>query len=590
VSAARRLFSPRSAPASLLVAVLAVALCGCGRKSSPAPVPEAHPQLAAQAVHFERGVREVADGVWVATGYGLANTILLETPGGKGVVIVDTQGGRRPAEAVRQALVEAIGAPSPARPVLAIILTHHHADHVYGGAVFTAAGAPGQQVPVYAHATTSARIDEVVNVLSEALYPRTMRMFGQFLPEGSVLHGGIGPRLDYDPTDLALARPTETVDERRELEIDGLRMVLVHAPGETDDQLFVWLPDRKVLLPGDNIYRAFPNLYTLRGTPYRDVMQWVASLDAMRDLGAEVLVPSHTTPVVGAAEVADVLTAYRDAIQYVHDQTIRGANHGRTPDELAAAVHLPPHLAEHPWLQEVYGTVAWSVRGIYDGYLGWFDGDAVHIDPLPPADRAEKFRVALQADLPLDELARRAVLAENYQWAAELADLWGRLEPDSQEARDTQAAAFEALATRHPSVNARHYYLTQAAELRGELKIPPAPRSRVSEAFVDDLAIGPFLRAMPVRLKAEETLDRDTVVAFHFPDVGESYTVHLRHGIAEIRTRAPENPDLTITVDATTWKRLAFGQKSPTAALATGALKTEGGVLDVVEFLRLFER
>ena len=44
------------------------------------------------------------------------------------------------------------------------------------------------------------------------------------------------------------------------------------------------VPERRVLLPGDNVYRAFPNLYTIRGTLYRDVLEWTHSIDAMRAL------------------------------------------------------------------------------------------------------------------------------------------------------------------------------------------------------------------------------------------------------------------------------------------------------------------
>ena len=111
-----------------------------------------------------------------------------------------------------------------------------------------------------------------------------------------------------------------------------MKLELVHAPGETNDQLFVWLPEKRVLLPGDNFYRAFPNLDTIRGTLYRDVLQWVESLDRMRERRPEHLVPSHTRPLSGADAIHAALTDYRDAIQFVHDQTIRGINRGHERD------------------------------------------------------------------------------------------------------------------------------------------------------------------------------------------------------------------------------------------------------------------
>ena len=87
--------------------------------------------------------------------------------------------------------------------------------------------------------------------------------------------------------------------------------------------------------------------------------------DRMRALRPAHLAPSHTRPVSGEQEVAEILTAYRDAIQFVHDQTIRGMNQGLTPDELVERIELPPHLRDHPWLRELYGTVEWSVRSVF---------------------------------------------------------------------------------------------------------------------------------------------------------------------------------------------------------------------------------
>jgi alkyl sulfatase BDS1-like metallo-beta-lactamase superfamily hydrolase len=89
------------------------------------------------------------------------------------------------------------------------------------------------------------------------------------------------PKLEYDQSKkIALLFPTKTFsDDRFELETAGLKLLLVHAPGETPDQIFVWLPTKKVLLPADNYYKSFPNLYAIRGTANRDAMLWVNSLD-----------------------------------------------------------------------------------------------------------------------------------------------------------------------------------------------------------------------------------------------------------------------------------------------------------------------
>ena len=69
-------------------------------------------------------------------------------------------------------------------------------------------------------------------------------------------------------------------------------------------------------------------------------------------------------PVLGGRAARAALTAYRDAIKSILDQTIQGMKQGERPAELVQHVKLPPPLAENPYLREFYGGVAWTVRGI----------------------------------------------------------------------------------------------------------------------------------------------------------------------------------------------------------------------------------
>ena len=98
------------------------------------------------------------------------------------------------------------------------------------------------------------------------------------------------------------------------------------------------------------------------------------SIDLMRSLRPKLMLPQHSIPMVGESEIYEILTAYRDAMQLVHDQTVRYMNKGLHPDEITRKVYLPPALKEHPYLQEHYGTLEWSVKGVFNGYIGWFSG------------------------------------------------------------------------------------------------------------------------------------------------------------------------------------------------------------------------
>ena len=550
----------------------------CSQKEPPRPLQVAsHADLRAHSAEFTREVVKVVEGVHVAIGYGLANSVLIE--GTDGVVIVDTMESAEAAAEVKAAF-DAISS----KPVRAIIYTHFHTDHTGGGAIM----AGDHQPEVYSHAETPRHMMRIANVTRETTYRRAMRQFGTLLPQGGLINAGIGPQLRFDETKtLAVLPPTRTFDSKKlELEIAGVRLVLIHAPGETPDQVVVWLPDKKVLLPADNFYKSFPNLYAIRGTAYRDVRLWVDSLDRMRALGAEYLVPHHTRPIVGAEAIFQTLTNYRDAIQFVHDQTIRWMNRGLTPQQIAERVQLPPHLAGQPYLQEYYGTVAWSVRAIFEGYLGWFSGNATDLFPLSQSEHAERFADLAGGREALLSHARRALASGDYQWALEVTDQLILLNPELSQAREIRADALRALGEQQVAATARNYYLTQSLEARGELTIGALQNTDVQ--LIHAIPLSAIFEGMAVRLNPEKSADVDTVAGFRFPDSGEAYTVHVRRGVAEIRPVFPENPDLVVTVDADIWKEVAAGVRNPALALVK-EMKKEGGTIKIAKFLSLFK-
>ncbi|MBI2425832.1 MAG: alkyl/aryl-sulfatase [Candidatus Hydrogenedentes bacterium] len=414
-------------------------------------------KLAAHAAGFKQEVVEVAEGVHVALGYGLANAILVE--GADGVLIVDTMESPVTAGEVKKAF-DAI----TVKPVKGIVYTHFHADHIGGAGVFAGEGAPA----VYAHEDTDHLVEEAKGPIAQIIRTRSIRQFGLGLPEELQISGGIGlklsPSVGMQPKYLA---PAVTLDaERASYEVAGIKFDLVKAPGETDDQIYVWLPEKKVLLCGDNYYNAFPNLYAIRGTSYRDVRGWAESLEKMLAEGAEALVPSHTGPIIGAEAVRETLTNYRDAIRHVHDETVKGMNAGKTPDELAASIALPEHLGGLPYLQEYYGTVAWSVRSIYNGYLGWFDGNATNLYPLGVRQRAERTAKLAGGKDKLLAAAQQALAEGDAQWAAELTDLLLALEHEVPVVKALKAEALTVLGKEQISANGRNYYLVSAEQLK----------------------------------------------------------------------------------------------------------------------------
>jgi len=262
--------------------------------------------------------------------------------------------------------------------------------------------------------------------------------------------------------------PTKTVTgERQKLEIAGVRLELVAAPGETADQLYVWLPEKRVLFAGDNFYKAFPNLYPLRGAQ-RSARDRADSVDKMLKEAPEFLVGGHTRPILGKVAATAALTDYRDAIRFVFDKTIEGMNQQMTPDQLVEYVKLPANLSSKDHLQEFYGTVPFTVRSIYAQSVGWFDGNATNIARLAPTEKAKRMAALAGGEANLLAQARKALESGDAQWAAELADQSIALHPTAPDAKLVKASALEALAANTANAPSRNYYLEYAQMLRKE--------------------------------------------------------------------------------------------------------------------------
>jgi len=410
---------------------------------------------------FRKDVITVTNGVYVAVGYSMANVALIVGDGG--TIVVDTTSTLGDAQAVRAEFAKISTAP-----VRAIIYTHSHPDHTGGATVFAGTDRP----EIYSHQLFVDRVPDIGRAGRDG-----GDQFGSTLPDALYINGGTGTEFGRPAGPAAMKigplPPTATFSgDRLSLTIAGVRMDLVHTPGETNDGLSVWLPEQRVLLTGDLFLKAFPNLYAIRGAAPRPVQQWLASLTTLIALGAEHVVPGHTRPVSGEANVRAALTAYRDGIRSVFDQTLEGMMKGERPDELVAHVRLPPHLASSPYLQEYYGTVEWSVRAIYSAQLGWFDGNATRLFPLAEKDRAQKIVALAGGVAPTLSSARDALVNKEFRWAAELTDFVLAVEAANVDAKRLKAQALTELGERQTSANARNYYLSVAQYLLRDL----APR------------------------------------------------------------------------------------------------------------------
>ena len=525
--------------------------------------------------YFEKGIYQVVDNVYVAIGYGLANSILIV--GDTGNIIIDTTEDPELGKQINLEFKKISNLPNKA-----IIYTHSHVDHWRG--------APGffeEDTKVYAHSTFQKGFFDQNNLLRPILTERGMKQFGHFLPDSLKRGHGLGFTLNFDFEQPSVIYPTNFFEEQtNQLTVGGIELEIQHTPGETDDQIIIYYPEKDVVISGDNYYMRFPNLYTIRGTSYRDTKSWYKSVDAMRSYKPEFLISCHGPYLTGQQVIEERLIIYRDAIQYIHDYAIRGANLGKTPDELVEEFEYPSFFLENYDLQEKYGKVSWSIRNVYNGYLGFFDGKAVNLEPLSAQKRAKHIFELIGTKEKLITEINKANSTQNYQWAAELSDVGLLNFPNDDEIKNLYSLALENLSLVEKNPIARNYYLSEAYELSSKIK--PSLEYTVSAEQAKNIPLDTFFDAMGPRLNAEKAKNKFIKVGFKITDSNEKFGVIVRNQIAEISNYYDDSFDVIISVDSNTWKGIVLKSENAAQAIASGKLKIEGESLKFLQFSSLF--
>ena len=420
---------------------------------------------------------QVADNVYTAIGYSASTNSMIV--GDEGVIIIDPGQMVPLAQKVRVEFEKITD-----KPVLAMIYTHGHFDHTGGAAAFYEEGS-GMQVWARDNLGAEQDRNEAVgfsggirraNSQGFDLQPEQQISVGIAIPPYEMLRGssfGGGERAGGAQRQRrggvsgarAQVAPTHTFsEERKVIEIAGIKLELVKAPGETDDQLYVWYADQKTVFAGDNFYQSWPNVYPLRGTARRSTRDWIRSIDSMVRENPVHVVGGHTPPILNNA--LEVLTNYRDAIQHVYDKTIEGASNYMTPDELVEYAALPEKFAKLDYLGDYYGSVEGTIRDIYAQDLGWFDGDVLNLHREGPIKESQRMADLVGGVDPLFAKAQSALKVGDALGAAQLAQHVVRLQPGNKEAMLLMADALYIVGERTFNAPARNYTISSSNRYR----------------------------------------------------------------------------------------------------------------------------
>jgi alkyl sulfatase BDS1-like metallo-beta-lactamase superfamily hydrolase len=548
-----------------------------------------NPSLWRQAkLNLIHGLFEVTAGIYQVRGFDLSNITFIE--GDAGVIIVDPLVSSQTAAAALALYRSHRGE----RAVSAVIYTHCHVDH-YGGVrgVISEADIDAGMTIVAPEGFFEAAVSENV-LLGNAMNRRASFMYGALLPRGPKGHVDAGLGKAVSMGEVSLVPPTRSISKTGErMTVDGVEIVFQVTPDtEAPAEMNFLFPKAGALCMAENCSCHLHNLYTPRGAQVRDAKAWSHYLDEAIDLFAddtEVLFASHHWPRWGRERATAFLKKQRDLYKFIHDQTLRMANHGLTAPEIAEELTLPPSLAAEWYTRGYYGTLSHNAKAVYQKYLGWFDGNPANLHKLPPTEAGARYVALAGGAQGLLDHAREAFEQGDYRWAAEVVNHLVFADPANMEARRLQADALEQMGYQAESGPWRNFYLTAAQELRHPR--PPAAQPRqAAGGQLRALDADSLLHSLSVRLNGDKAGAREMAFNLTFSDTGEVFSVTvenavLHHGAGKTIDGAP-----AVTLTRATLVALVLGETTLKAAKADGSVTIARESNAFAELLALLDR
>lgn len=492
------------------------------------------------------GLFKVTDGIYQVRGYDMSNLTLVE--GDSGWIVFDTMMSAECTKAAMQLVDKELGE----KPIKGIIISHSHVDH-FGGirGLFPDGEAEDTSIPIIVpkgfaeHAVSE-------NIYSgAAMSRRASYQYGTLLDKGATGSMGIG--MGQSVGTATYLPPTHEIENTGEiLTIDGVTLEFQLTPGaEAPAEMNTWIPEKKALWLAENCTSTLHNLYTLRGAQVRDGSAWAKYiLEAITLYGDDVDVAfqSHNWPHWGNELINTYMLNTAAMYKYINDQTLTYINQGYTSDEISNMIELPKELARHWYTRQYYGTVAHNAKAVYQKYIGWYDGNPAHLNPLAPTESAKKWVEYLGDTDKVLKMAKKDFDAGEYQWVAEITSVLIYADPENKAARLLCADALEQLGYQAESGSWRNVYLSGAKELReGNLSSADA-KGKNSGDVVKNMTAPMIFNYMGILLDKQAMATEEFKINITLPDVQEKYLLHLKNGVLLYYENGYSNDaDLTMT-------------------------------------------
>ncbi len=490
------------------------------------------------------GLFQVTENIYQVRGYDMANLTVVK--GDTGWIVFDPLMSRECAAAAMALIEKNLGE----LPIRAVIISHPHVDH-YGGikGIMSEEEAADRSLPIEEQ-IASGKIPIIVpegfteHAVSENIYAgkamerRAAYQYGSYLPDhvtgGMAMGIGMGQSMGI----ITFITPTYEIAATGErLTIDGVEMEFQLTPGtEAPAEMNTWFPEFKALWVAENCTATLHNLYTLRGAQVRDGAAWADYIcEAVTRYGDEVEVTfqSHNWPHWGNAFINEYLVDTAAVYRFINDQTLTYINQGYTSDEISNMIQLPQGLAKNWYTRQYYGTVAHDAKAVYQKFMGWYDANPVHLDPLTPAQSAKKWQEYMGLGSVEDVLrqAKKDFDDGQYQWVAEVTNTLVFADPENMAARLLCADALEQLGYQAESGTWRNAYLTGALELRHGNADRDALRAKSSGDLLANLTVPMLFDYMGIALDKKAMAEEDFSIHFTLTDTGESYLIRVVSGV-----------------------------------------------------------